>query len=181
MDELTRLAMEAREGDRSALGAFIRSSQADVWHLCAYLVGAGDADDVTQETYLRAWRSLPGFRADASARTWLLSIARRACGEHRRRQRRWDWAGALVSGSTAESDLGEAVVMESLVAQLELGRRSAFVLTQMLGLSYAETAIVCDCSLGTVRSRVARARSDLVDQIDRGRRDNAVGKMRSGL
>ena len=59
----------------------IRASQADVWRLACHLVGADEADDVTQDTFVRAWRALPAFRGDSSARTWLLSIARRACAD----------------------------------------------------------------------------------------------------
>jgi RNA polymerase sigma-70 factor, ECF subfamily len=57
------------------------------------------------------------------------------------------------------------VTMADLVGQLEGDRRAAFVLTQVLGLSYAEAARVCDCPTGTIRSRVARARSELVDLL----------------
>jgi RNA polymerase sigma-70 factor, ECF subfamily len=78
VDELTRLALAARDGDRDALRAFIVRSQVEVWRFVAHQVGTGDADDVTQDVYLRAWRALPAFRQEASARTWLLAIARRA-------------------------------------------------------------------------------------------------------
>ena len=61
MDELTRLALAAAAGDRVALDRFVRATQADVWRLCAHLGDRDRADDLTQETYLRAFRSLPGF------------------------------------------------------------------------------------------------------------------------
>ena len=86
MDELTRLAISARDGDRLALGAFVRQSQGEVWRLVAHLIGTDAADDVTQDVYVRAWRALPAYRADASARTWLLSITRRACTDELRRR-----------------------------------------------------------------------------------------------
>ena len=54
------------------------------------------------------------------------------------------------------------VVLDELLRDLEPDRRDAFVLTQMIGLSYEETAVVCGCPVGTVRSRVSRARADLV-------------------
>ncbi len=81
MDELTRLFLAARDGDRMALTQAIRASEADVWRLAVHLVGRDDADDVTQDTFVRAWRALPQFRAESGARTWLLSIARRACAD----------------------------------------------------------------------------------------------------
>ena len=73
MDAVTADAVLAGRGDEAALARFVRATQADVWRLCAHLGCRDDADDLTQETYLRAWRALPQFRAEASARTWLSS------------------------------------------------------------------------------------------------------------
>lgn len=77
-DHLTALALAAGAGDRNALAEFIRSTQADVWRFVAHLTDVQSADDLTQETYLRAMGSLPRFAGRSTARTWLLSIARRA-------------------------------------------------------------------------------------------------------
>ena len=88
MDELTSLLVAARDGDRLALGAFIRSTQAEVWRLARHLVGPEDAEDVTQDVFVRAWRALPDYRGDAAARTWLLAIARRACADAVRKRTR---------------------------------------------------------------------------------------------
>jgi RNA polymerase sigma-70 factor, ECF subfamily len=74
-------------------GAFVRATQAEVWRFVAALVDASSADDLTQETYLRAFRTLPEFAGRSSARTWFLGIARRACADHIRalvRRRRLD-------------------------------------------------------------------------------------------
>src|SRR5579862_1238048 len=79
MDELTRLARAAGRGDAAALAALIQRTQADVWRLCAHLVDPASADDLAQDTYLRAIGALKGFRGDAPVRTWLLTIARRVC------------------------------------------------------------------------------------------------------
>ena len=75
MDELTSLAIAAGHGDRDALARLVRQTQADVWRLCAHLVDPAAADDLTQDTYLRAIPALPRFRGDAPARAWLLAIA----------------------------------------------------------------------------------------------------------
>ena len=80
-EEITDSALAAGSGDRDALERFIRSTQRDVWRLVAHLAGVGVADDLTQEVYLRTLRSLPGFEGRSSARTWLLSIARRTVVE----------------------------------------------------------------------------------------------------
>lgn len=168
MDELTRQLVAARDGDRDALAAAIRRAQPDVWRLAAHLVGRDDADDVTQDVFLRAYRSLPGFRADASGRTWLLAITQRACADFvRRARRRRRLQDRLVAhrdhAVSAEAD-GE-VGLDHLVAGLAPERKLAFVLTQVIGCSYAEAAEVCDTAVGTIRSRVARARSDLLVQV----------------
>jgi RNA polymerase sigma-70 factor, ECF subfamily len=167
VDELTRSAWLARSGDRAAAGAFIRATQAQVWRLCAHLVDAQTAEDLTQETYLRAFRALPAFRAEASARTWLLGIARRACMDELRarvRQRRRDslLTNNVVAGGNMVPDVANQSWADAAPAQLSAERRAAFVLTQLLGYSYAKAAEICACPVGTIRSRVARAREDLV-------------------
>jgi RNA polymerase sigma-70 factor (ECF subfamily) len=78
---MSRLLEAARAGDELCLAAWIRRSQPEVWRLCAHLVDAEAADDLTQETLVRAWRALPAFRGDANGRTWLLAIARRVCAD----------------------------------------------------------------------------------------------------
>lgn len=168
MDELTRLLLAARDGDRLALASAIRASQSEVWRMARHLVGPEDADDVTQDVFVRAWRALPAFRADASGRTWLLAIARRACADAvRRRVRRRRLDAALRDAPLATEIDGPAALqaLDDLVATLTPERREAFVLTQLLGCSYAETADICATAVGTIRSRVARARSDLVDAL----------------
>jgi RNA polymerase sigma-70 factor, ECF subfamily len=166
-DELTSLALDAREGDRFALAAFVKASEADVWRLCARLVDRQSADDLTQEVYVRAMRALPAFEARSTARTWLLSIARRTCADEvRRRVRRRRLLGRIGArrgdDEAVEPDVADASAVEELLSRLAPDRREAFVLTQVVGLSYAEAAEVCACPVGTIRSRVARARADLV-------------------
>ncbi|MEX1162797.1 MAG: sigma-70 family RNA polymerase sigma factor [Nitriliruptor sp.] len=163
MDELTRLLRAAADGDRLALSSFIRRTQADVWRFCAHLVDPGVADDLTQEVYLRALRSVGAFRADSSARTWLLTIARRtAADEIRLRQRRRRLPEPVVGN---EPDHSAHHALRDLVAHLPDDRREAFVLTQVLGLSYAEAAETAGVPIGTIRSRVARAREQLVSEV----------------
>ncbi len=164
VDDLTRLALDAGTGDRLALGAFIRSSQTEVWRLCVYLVGREDADDVAQEVFVQAWLALPGFRGESSARTWLLTIARRVCVKERNRLRRPRAVEPGLRQSVA-NDQSEAVVLEDLVMRLDPDRRLAFGLTQWLGLSYEEASRVCGCEIGTIRSRVSRARRSLIEEM----------------
>jgi RNA polymerase sigma-70 factor, ECF subfamily len=167
MDELTSLARAAGRGDHAALARLVRETQGEVWRLCAYLVDPAAADDLAQDTYLRAIPALRGFRGDAPVRTWLLAIARRACAAEisaRSRDRRLAASLAAAPPGALASPMpgpGGQVEASLLLAALEPGRRAAFVLTQMLGCSYAEAAAICGCPVGTIRSRVARAREDL--------------------
>jgi RNA polymerase sigma-70 factor (ECF subfamily) len=165
VDELTVLALNAAQGSQESLADVIRRTQNDVWRLCAHLVDQQSANDLTQETYERAVRQLHRFRGDGPVRSWLLTIARRVCAaEVSARQRERDTSLTLSAARqpVGVSDQTYQVEMSLLLDALEPDRRAAFVLTQMLGFSYDETAHICECPIGTVRSRVARARDDLI-------------------
>ncbi|WP_394619852.1 sigma-70 family RNA polymerase sigma factor [Lentzea sp. JNUCC 0626] len=173
-EAVTACALAAGAGDREALERFIRLTQRDVWRLVAHLGGISVADDLTQDVYLRALRSLPSFEARSSARTWLLSIARRTVVDHiraavARPSIAWsaDYQVASDAGRYAEharsAGFEDVVELTVLLAGLAPERREALLLTQVLGLSYAEAAEVAGCPIGTVRSRVARAREDLIN------------------
>lgn len=170
-DAVTALALAAGRGDRRALDEFVRATQGDVWRFCAHLADVASADDLTQETYLRALRTLPRFSARSSARTWLLAIARRVAVDQIRhamsRPRIAD--GACVEGAADRRGTRrfEGVVeLNLLIDGLDPERREALFLTQMLGLPYAEAAAVVGCPVGTIRSRVSRARADLLAATD---------------
>jgi RNA polymerase sigma-70 factor (ECF subfamily) len=168
VDDLTRLFLAARDGDRAALLHAVRASQADVWRLARHLVGPDEADDVTQDTFVRAWRALPRFRGDSSARTWLLSIARRACADAVRKQvrhRRLAARAARVRDPGTTDDATGAHAVHALVDELPRDQQVAFVLTQIVGCSYLEAADACGVPVGTIRSRVARAREQLVETL----------------
>jgi RNA polymerase sigma-70 factor (ECF subfamily) len=185
MDELERVAADAAAGDPLAAATLVRATQSDVWRLCAALGDRESADDLTQETYLRAFGSLRRFQGRSSVRTWLLVIARRVCADavRSRRRRRLTLVRddaeleALTAPDTADH-VAEGAAVADLLARLDGDRREAFVLTQLLGLPYAEAAEVVGCPVGTIRSRVARARADLVHSLagvkDDGERGDAA-------
>lgn len=163
-DPLAGWAQAAALGDDRAVEHLVRATQPEVLRLCGHLVDAASAPDLAQETYLRALGSLPGFRGDAPFRLWLLGIARRTCADHLRRtvrRRRLDARLRAVRRSDVPPATG-SVAEDELLDGLTPDRRAAFVLTQLLGLSYAEAAQACGVPVGTIRSRVARARSDLM-------------------
>ena len=172
MDDLARTAADAADGDPLAAATLVRATQSDVWRLCAALGDRDTADDLTQETYLRAFGALHLFEGRSSVRTWLLAIARRVCADavRSRRRRRLvlvrDSADLELLAPGGRGDaVGESAALSDLLTRLDADRREAFVLTQLLGLSYAEAAEVAGCPVGTIRSRVARARAELVDSL----------------
>ena len=169
MDPLTRLALDARDGDSAALERLIEATQAEVWRFIAYLAGPGDADDLTQDAYLRAIGSLRRFDADSSVRTWLLVIARRTVVDHWRKRSRIRRRDARVTWAASTDDSSATLALESLVSSLPPEFREVFVLTQIVGLQYSEVAEVLGVPVGTVRSRVARARERLATDVTKAR------------
>jgi RNA polymerase sigma-70 factor (ECF subfamily) len=167
VDELTQLAHAARRAVPGSLEAFITGSYEAVWRLCESLVDRQSADDLTQETFVRAVGAVRRFRGDASGRTWILAIARHTClDELRARTRQRRRAAIVAAGAVVPlPDPAGEVGARDLLAQLDTDRRAAFTLTQLLGLSYAEAADVCGCPVGTIRSRVARARDELIEML----------------
>lgn len=166
-DQVTQLAKSAGRGDQAALSQFIALTQHDVWRTVAYLADPGSADDLTQETFLRAIKSLPRFSGRSTAKTWLLSIARRVVVDQIRYNTSRPRPAYVVDLDDVLGGAGGGVRIENMVEiqilldALDPERREALVLTQVLGLRYAEAADVCGCPVGTIRSRVARAREDL--------------------
>lgn len=162
IDPLGALADAAREGDDVAVAELVRRTQRDVWRLCTSLGSSGEVEDLVQETYLRAFKSLGGYRGEAPVRAWLLTIARRTCADHVRRRQRERRLLDRVRSHVVSDRAPARDHTEELLAELDPDRREAFVLTQVVGLSYEEAAEVLGCPIGTIRSRVARARADLV-------------------
>ena len=175
VDELTELALAAAEGNRLALDRFTRQTLPQVHAVCWHLGDPDSVDDLVQETYARMMRSLPGFRGDGSAKSWLLRIARNTCADAtRRRRRRRTRRSYQPVPDVADAPQASWVELGSMLGALDDDRRQAFVLTQILDLSYQEAADVLGCPIGTVRSRVARARDDLL------RSEAEPGRVESG-
>lgn len=167
MDPLTRLLIAARDGDREALERFVAATQADVWRVCRHLGDPDTADDLAQETFERAIGSLHRYRADGPGRNWILTIARRTCVDGtRRRIRRRHLHARVADQRLVERVPTDRIELDDLIDRLDIERREAFTLTQVIGLSYAEAAEVIGCPIGTIRSRVARARADLLAMLE---------------
>jgi RNA polymerase sigma-70 factor (ECF subfamily) len=170
-ESITAWALAARGGDPAAVDRFVRALHRDVIRYVAHLCADPQAvDDLAQDTFLRALGSLHRFEGRSSARTWLLAIARRAVADSLRntavRPRPADlsdWEPAVeLAQPRGLPGFDDGVALLELLASLPDERREAFVLTQLLGMPYAEAAELSDCPVGTVRSRVARARATLM-------------------
>ncbi|MFG2466195.1 sigma-70 family RNA polymerase sigma factor [Streptomyces canus] len=170
----TAWALAARGGDPHAAEHFVRALHNDVLRYVTHLSGDPQtAHDLTQDTFARAFGSLHRFEGRASARTWLLSIARRAVADSLRRAAARpriadtpDWQAAVEGTQPCGlPGFDDGVALLDLLESLPDERREAFVLTQVVGLSYEETAGFTGCPVGTVRSRVSRARTALGRQL----------------
>jgi RNA polymerase sigma-70 factor, ECF subfamily len=172
-EAVTDLALAAARGNERALEAFIKATQKDVWRFVTYLSDAGSADDLTQETFLRAIGAIERFSGRSTARTWLLSIARRVVADHIRhvQSRPRTAPGAdpeqVLHGDRHARGFEDLVEVTTMIASLTVEQREALLLTQLLGLPYADAAAVCGCPVGTIRSRVARARDALLADAER--------------
>lgn len=181
-DEITRDAFRAARGDRAAAERFVSATRRQLHRLLNHLSSPAVAEDLVQETYLRAFAALPAYEGRSPARMWLLAIAKRVAADQLRAQgrrprtsRTRDWVAEAEQHGATTPDHGRLVVLRRLVGELEPERREAFVLTQVVGLSYADAAQVCGCAVGTIRSRVFRAREDLTAALRAGRRRASHG------
>ena len=187
MDAATKLALRAADGDRESLDAWIELCYRLVWRYCATMTSTDRADELTQDTFEKALRALPTFRGHSAATTWLIGIARHVCIDQLRSDYRRDHAHqqlAALRPPNRAAEPADRTLLLDMINQLGHERREAFVLTQLLGFSYEEAARICCCPIGTIRSRLARARTELLagteraDNIPRRRRHNrpAVNK-----
>jgi len=170
-DPLRPLFDAAIEGDDVAMAELVRRTQADLWRLCTSLGSRGEVEDLVQETYARAVRAAPRYRGDAPVRAWLLAIGRNVCADHVRKRERQRRLIRRIIPSVEEHALDGDGSLGSLLDALDPDRREAFVLTQVMGMSYDEAAETLGCPIGTIRSRVARGRADLIAAV---RRSQAV-------
>ena len=173
-----RLA-RARDGDQRAFGQLVELHHPRVWRFLLRRVGnRHDADELTQETFLAAWQRLPGFRGEAQFTTWLLGIALNLARNHHNRrqaQRREvelpDEAAldaALGAGGDPLGQLqlrGTLAALERAIAGLPEEMREALRLVRFDGLSLEQAGVVLGTPVGTIKSRLARGRDRLSDEM----------------
>ena len=167
-----------RAGDRRAFEDLVRTQQHRVYGLALRMLGnAAEAQDVAQEVFIRAHRGLAEFRGDAQISTWLYTIASRLClnrlaGSERRLARHGEEALAKLAdtGPGPDQALERGELEEALhraIAELGEERRVVVVLRDVEGLAYEEIAEILELPVGTVRSRLHRARLDLKEKLER--------------
>jgi RNA polymerase sigma-70 factor, ECF subfamily len=177
------LVERARGGDLAAFETLVERHRATVFRVAARLVGNHEAEDVTQDAFLRAYHRLGRFRGEASFRTWLLRIAHNSAMDalgRRRRQAESDDSDELERAPDVEKTRQPAERLERserlrrLEGKLELLRsehRTVLVLRDVEGLSYEEIAEVTDMPVGSVKGRLHRARDELIDFLRRNTYD----------
>jgi RNA polymerase sigma-70 factor, ECF subfamily len=168
VDEPADAALAARAvgGDAAAFEMLVRRHYAAVWRV-AFLSVREEmaAEELTQDTFMRAYGALSGWRGDASLRTWLATICRRLCID-RARLKRLETVIApdleAVAGSTSETDaIADRFDLRAALDRLPADDREAFLLVHHYGYSSLETATLLGVPASTVRSRVGRARERL--------------------
>lgn len=171
--------MQAREGaEELRIEALVERHADVVWRFAVGILGdAADADEVAQDTFVRADGALDGFRGDAAPRTWLLAICRNLCIDRLRSRRPTVSLDELHEGGFdpgGEDRIDDRVGLRALlrdgVDELPEDEREAFVLVDVLGFSGEEAAVVCEVPATTLRSRRHRAHHRLVEHVTAGDR-----------
>ena len=180
-----QLVARVQKGDSRAFDLLVLKYQHKIFSLIGrYVHDAGEVQDVAQEAFIKAYRALPKFRGDSQFYTWLYRIAVNTAKNHLvSRSRRppgsdvevedaeyYEGGGALRDIETPESSLFGAElkqVVEGAIGDLPDDLRTAVTLREFDGLSYEDIAEIMDCPVGTVRSRIFRAREAIDIQVRR--------------
>lgn len=170
------LVLRAKTGDQDAFAQLMQSSQDRVYTLCLRMTGnQEDALDLSQEAFLNAWRGLSSFQGNSSFSTWVYRLASNACIDFLRRRKRQQQAESPISLDDEEAPCPEPAdprgTPEEELERQELRRaverglqalpdhhRQILIMRELSGLSYQEISAVLGLDLGTVKSRIARAR-----------------------
>jgi len=179
-----QLVERAQSGDKRAYELLVIKYQRRLARLISRFVrDASEVDDVTQEAFIKAYRALPSFRGESAFYTWLYRIGINTAKNYLLALRRraptstvfdaeesegFEDAGLLQEVSTPENELMSKQVVEvvnSSLQQLPDDLRTALTLREIEGLSYEEIADVMNCPIGTVRSRIFRAREAIAENL----------------
>jgi RNA polymerase sigma-70 factor, ECF subfamily len=176
-----------KSGDPTAFGELVLKYQNRIYNLCRYMLGnTHDAEDAAQDTFLKAFQALPKFRPDASFYTWLYRIATNTCIDRKRKPFFESLFGdseegeRLVHDRTSDAPSPEKLYQSKQIEtalQEGLGKlspklRAIIILKEIEELSYEEIADTLAISMGTVKSRIARAREELQKTMKKIREQN---------
>ena len=191
------LLTAARRGDLDAFETLVKRHETVVYNLVRTLVDNGaDVEDIAQEAFVRAYRFLKQFRGDSTFRTWLFRVAVNATRSYQlrrtRQQKVWGDSGEGTAASLSEqlpdpTSLEDAYLRRDVIARalatLPAGMRESLVLRDVHGLEYHEIAVAMDVPLGTVESRIFRARQRLRPLLTEllGRRERAPVPIVGGM
>jgi RNA polymerase sigma-70 factor (ECF subfamily) len=161
----------ARNGDLRAFESLVRDYQGDVWRFAYHLTrNRSMADDVTQEAFLHAYRAMGSYRGEAKFTSWLLRIVRNCAVDAYRRVRREratapgddqeDPAARHVADQSSAAD--ERIRITAAVRALPIDLREPFVIIEILGFNYREASTILGVKVGTIKSRMHRARATLM-------------------
>jgi RNA polymerase sigma-70 factor, ECF subfamily len=179
MDEDRELVDRTLAGDMTAFELLVERHRDVVFRVAARTVGTGEAEDVAQDAFLRAYHSLPRFRREAPFRAWLLRITQNAALNQQARRRPEPVDPSVEDpdpeqGRTPAERLEERERRERLESKIRLlspPHREVLVLRDVEGLSYGEIAEVTETPLGSVKGRLHRARGELIDLLRRNTYD----------
>jgi RNA polymerase sigma-70 factor (ECF subfamily) len=179
-----QLVMRVQKGDKQAFDLLVLKYQRKIQRLLSRMLrDQSDIDDVMQESFIKAYRALPQFRGDSAFYTWLYRIAINTARNWMASQKRrpsspglnqtedgetFDEIDNLTDNNTPESVLASreiANTVNAVIEQLPAELRTAIVLREIDGLSYEEIAQTMDCPIGTVRSRIFRAREAIAAKL----------------
>jgi RNA polymerase sigma-70 factor, ECF subfamily len=179
-----QLVERVQRGDKQAFGLLVSKYQRKLARLLSRMIrDAAEVEDVTQEAFIKAYRALPSFRGDSAFYTWLYRIGINTAKNYLVSQGRRVPTSTSVDSDDAESmedgdllrhvDTPERLMMTKQIGQtvnaamdaLPEELRTAIVLREIEGLSYEEIAAVMDCPIGTVRSRIFRAREAISERL----------------
>jgi RNA polymerase sigma-70 factor (ECF subfamily) len=178
-----QLVVRVQKGDKSAFDLLVRKYQHRIAKLVSrYVYDRSEVEDVTQEAFIKAYRAIKGFRGESAFYTWLYRIAINTAKNYLVAQGRRPSIADVETEEAEASDIGtnlrDATTPERHLLADEIGRtvervlaalpedlRTAVTLREIEGLSYEEIAEVMDCPIGTVRSRIFRAREAIAQRL----------------
>jgi RNA polymerase sigma-70 factor (ECF subfamily) len=161
-----RTLARAREGDVSAFEDLVRAYQADLWRFTySYTRDRALAEDATQEAFIRAYRFLPSFRGDSRFTSWLFRIARNCALDIIRSRKSQEDRALRAPDPIGPPDPVTRLELQTALSAVSDDHREPFLLIEVFGLSYQEAADVLRVRVGTVKSRMHRARAAMMGAL----------------